>query len=261
MGATAVIARADFDRLLEALTGRGYTVIGPTVSEGAIVLEEIGTATDLPVGWTDEQEAGRYRLTRRDDEALFGYSLGPQSWKREQLPAQITLWRSAPDGDGGLSTFEDAPRIATARVPRRPLLRAARDGHPRQRARVGPRAGSPRARSVRHRRPMRAGRRDVLLRLDGHGAGGQRRLRPRAHRAARRRSPSLPRRGRLRPRRRGARRRAASAGRGRRADAGRDHLRAYGGDDGARARHRRDQGAALPQPPSTRAGTRSPSAA
>jgi ferredoxin len=109
MGATVVIARADFDRLLRALRDRGYSVIGPTVSEGAIVLEEIETATDLPVGWTDEQEAGRYRLQRRDDEALFGYSLGPQSWKREQLPAQITVWRSAPDGDGGLSTFEDAP--------------------------------------------------------------------------------------------------------------------------------------------------------
>ena len=30
--------------------------------------------------------AGSYRLRRRDDEALFGYNVGPHSWKRYQLP-------------------------------------------------------------------------------------------------------------------------------------------------------------------------------
>ena len=38
--------------------------------------------TDLPVGWTDRRDAGRYRLERRDDGALFGFNVGPQAWKR-----------------------------------------------------------------------------------------------------------------------------------------------------------------------------------
>ena len=48
-------------------------------------------------GWTDEQDGGRYRLRRRDDEALFGYAVGPHSWKRYQLPAEVTLWRARVD--------------------------------------------------------------------------------------------------------------------------------------------------------------------
>ena len=47
---------------------------------------------DLPAGWTDRQEAGRYRLERRDDDALFGFAVGPQSWKRFLHPPVETLW-------------------------------------------------------------------------------------------------------------------------------------------------------------------------
>jgi hypothetical protein len=65
--------------LIEALVTRGYQVLGPTVRDGAIVYDEIAGAADLPAGWTDRQDAGRYRLERRDDDALFGYAVGPQS--------------------------------------------------------------------------------------------------------------------------------------------------------------------------------------
>ena len=37
-------------------------------------------------GWTDEQDGGHYRLHRRDDDALFGYAVGPHSWKKFLLP-------------------------------------------------------------------------------------------------------------------------------------------------------------------------------
>jgi sulfhydrogenase subunit beta (sulfur reductase) len=105
-----VIERADFDALLGALAARGYTIVGPTVRDKAIVYDEIATATDLPVGWTDEQDAGRYRLKRRDDEALFGYAVGPQSWKQYQLPAEVTLWRARVDERGGLTDVTEPPR-------------------------------------------------------------------------------------------------------------------------------------------------------
>jgi sulfhydrogenase subunit beta (sulfur reductase) len=63
------------------------------------------------VGWTDEQDGGSYRLGRRDDEALFGYAVGPHSWKRYQLPPDLRLWRS----DRELTHFEapsEGPRYA-----------------------------------------------------------------------------------------------------------------------------------------------------
>ncbi len=110
MADTRVLERGDFDALLNALTVRGYTIIGPTIREQTIVYDEVSTASDLPVGWTDAQDGGHYRLHRRDDAALFGYNVGAHSFKRFQLPAEVTVWRSTMSGDGELSEFEEAPR-------------------------------------------------------------------------------------------------------------------------------------------------------
>ena len=89
-----LLEQPGLDGLLEALVGRGYRLIGPTIADGAIVYEEIRSTADLPAGWTDEQEAGTYRLARRDDDALFGYAVGPQSWKRLLHPPSVTLFRA-----------------------------------------------------------------------------------------------------------------------------------------------------------------------
>ena len=45
-----VIERRDFDALFEALVGRGYTVIGPTVRDRAIVYDDLRSSADLPDG-------------------------------------------------------------------------------------------------------------------------------------------------------------------------------------------------------------------
>jgi sulfhydrogenase subunit beta (sulfur reductase) len=107
-----VIERSDFDGLFTALLRRDYTIVGPTVRDRAIVYDELLSAADLPVGWTDEQNAGRYRLRRRDDEALFGYAVGPHSWKRYQLPPEMSLWRARIDERGGLIDVGEPPRTA-----------------------------------------------------------------------------------------------------------------------------------------------------
>jgi ferredoxin len=92
--ATTVIEPGALDDLLRALAAHGFRSIGPRVRDGAIVYDDIESSADLPIGWTDEQEAGRYRLERRDDEARFGYAVGPHSWKQFLLPARIQLWRA-----------------------------------------------------------------------------------------------------------------------------------------------------------------------
>ncbi|HRX35920.1 MAG TPA: 4Fe-4S dicluster domain-containing protein, partial [Aestuariivirga sp.] len=78
--------------------GDGREVLGPQVRDGAIVHEPISGAGDLPRGLVDDQSGGSYRL-RRDGDALFGYTVGPQSWKRQLHPPRQSLWRSQRNGD------------------------------------------------------------------------------------------------------------------------------------------------------------------
>jgi sulfhydrogenase subunit beta (sulfur reductase) len=110
MRGVQVIQRGDFDALLGALVRRGYVIVGPTVRDQAIVYDRIASSADLPVGWTDEQDGGHYRLRRREDGALFGYAVGPHSWKKYQLPAEVRLWRARVDERGGLVELEEGPR-------------------------------------------------------------------------------------------------------------------------------------------------------
>ena len=84
--------------LVAALWAAGYRVLGPTVGEGAIVYGEVRTVADLPAGYTDEQDAGHYRLRQRDDGALFGYNVGPHSLKRFLLPPRERLFTTIRTG-------------------------------------------------------------------------------------------------------------------------------------------------------------------
>ena len=78
----AVITPQGLTELIDTLRAEGFRVIGPTLRDQAIVYDEIKSVSDLPAGWTDEQDGGHYRVRRRDDAALFGYNVGPHSWKR-----------------------------------------------------------------------------------------------------------------------------------------------------------------------------------
>jgi sulfhydrogenase subunit beta (sulfur reductase) len=80
--------------LFSALTRRDYQILGPAVRDGAIVYDHLRSPADLPIGWTDRQDGGRYRLEKRDDEALFGYNVGPHSWKKFLHLPQIRLWQA-----------------------------------------------------------------------------------------------------------------------------------------------------------------------
>ncbi len=109
---TAMDARllpaARFDALLGLLIRHGYQAIGPRVRDGAIVYDELRSSADLPAGWTDVQGPGRYRLERRSDAALFGYNVGPQSWKKYLFPPREVLWQARRDGAGFIADSPDA---------------------------------------------------------------------------------------------------------------------------------------------------------
>jgi ferredoxin len=111
---TAILTTIGLDALLTVLRERGYRVLGPTVRDQAIIYDDIASVADLPRGWTDEQAGGHYRLRRRADEALFGYAVGPQSWKRFLHPPMERLWRTeaGPDGPRVIAEPPGAGRFA-----------------------------------------------------------------------------------------------------------------------------------------------------
>jgi sulfhydrogenase subunit beta (sulfur reductase) len=86
-----VLSTTAFDTLVPLLADLGYTVVGPTVQSGTIIYSEIDDATDLPIGWTDLQEAGSYRTERRTDDAYFGHRVGPRTLRTFLSPPHETL--------------------------------------------------------------------------------------------------------------------------------------------------------------------------
>ncbi len=99
-GQRCIVTREDFPALLAVLRDSGYQLTGPTVRDQAIVYDDIDDVDDLPAGWTDEQEAGRYRLRRREDAALFGYNVGPHTWKKFLQQPELTLWKAVRTASG-----------------------------------------------------------------------------------------------------------------------------------------------------------------
>jgi ferredoxin len=112
----AVFDAAALQRLVEVLIERGYRVIGPTLRENAIVLAELESAEELPRGWGVDVGPGYYRVRRRDDDAAFGHSAGPQSWKQFLHPPRQRLWAGTRDGVGSMQgraeSDTEAPRYA-----------------------------------------------------------------------------------------------------------------------------------------------------
>ena len=113
-GSMQLMDAAALEPLFTSLRDAGFSVIGPTVRDGAIVLAELGSAADLPFGWGVELAPGGYRLRRRTDGSVFAHSAGPGSWKQFLHPPREKLW-SARLADGGIEFSTDdvaPPRLA-----------------------------------------------------------------------------------------------------------------------------------------------------
>jgi len=111
----AVLPVEGLAELLDLLSDDGYDLIGPTVRDRAIVHGPIGEVTDLPQGWGDEQGPGTYRLVPRDDDAYFGFAVGPSSAKRTLFPPRQPLWTAESRDDANFEIIEaerPTPRVA-----------------------------------------------------------------------------------------------------------------------------------------------------
>jgi|SRR5271166_1475529 len=107
----AVIDGDGFDALIAVLGSRGLRTLGPVVRDGAVVHGEVAGSGDLPTGWHDHQGPGRYRLEQDGGPELFGWAVGPASWKAEFFAPEETLWRASV-GDGEVTLTEPHDRTS-----------------------------------------------------------------------------------------------------------------------------------------------------
>lgn len=103
-----------FQQALSTLEHDGYRLLGPTVRDKAIVLDQIHSWKDLPVGLTDEQDPGQYRIQQRKDNALFGYTVGPHSWKQFLFPPKERLYSSVEQNS--TISFSEVPEPAIEKM-------------------------------------------------------------------------------------------------------------------------------------------------
>lgn len=115
MSAADFLPRQRLPDLLACLRQQGYDLIGPQVSDGAILYRPLQTVDQLPQGIVQQQQPGHYRLSQRESPRLFAWANGPQALKPLTFAPHETLWRSRLEADGSLSfTATPAPATATA---------------------------------------------------------------------------------------------------------------------------------------------------
>lgn len=94
----AIIAE-ELQRLIDILAADGRRVIGPTVRDDVIIYDDIETVDDLPLGVTDTQGPGAYRLIEAPEAEYFSFVVGPHAWKKFLHAPQLQLWRAQREGD------------------------------------------------------------------------------------------------------------------------------------------------------------------
>jgi sulfhydrogenase subunit beta (sulfur reductase) len=99
VSASVVVLKAALQKVFENLRAAGFTLLGPRVRDGAIVLDEIAALDDLPRGWTEDKQPGRYRLVPGREGQYFGFTVGPHSWKQFLHPPRTVLF-TARKSDG-----------------------------------------------------------------------------------------------------------------------------------------------------------------
>ena len=126
VGDDVVIDRDGFDVLIESC---GVWDCGPwgRLCVTGHVHGKIGTSSDLPQGWHDHAEPGKYRITHDGSSELFGWAVGPASWKSEFFVPAETVWRAeVAEGEVALSEPRDQP-VPEAVVGARPCEVACSD--------------------------------------------------------------------------------------------------------------------------------------
>ncbi len=114
VGLVEVLTLDGLDDVVRALRDQGRQVIGPIVRDGVITHDEFDSVSELPHGWTEDQDGGRYQLVPTGTDEVFGFSSPSTSWKRYLYPERTLLIRARRD-NGTVEVVQpqpDAPAVA-----------------------------------------------------------------------------------------------------------------------------------------------------
>ncbi|NNE75337.1 MAG: 4Fe-4S dicluster domain-containing protein [Acidimicrobiales bacterium] len=96
--ATLIVERDGLDALIGELRAQHRTVLGPLVRDGVITHGEVTGIDDLPIGWTEQQSGGTYRLQPTGTDEIFAFSTPSESWKRYVHPPRALMLRARREG-------------------------------------------------------------------------------------------------------------------------------------------------------------------
>jgi ferredoxin len=126
LGSRVALPKAGLQGLLDNLRRLGYQTLGPQVRDQAIVYAPLESASDLPRGYTSEQDAGHYRLIRTNHTRYFDITPGADTWKQFLFPPVTEMVRFSRQPDGRWQEQERAVDLtALALVGVRPCELAA----------------------------------------------------------------------------------------------------------------------------------------
>lgn len=109
VGCFVRIEKPGLQAIVDRLRSMGYRVVGPVVSEAAVIYDDLESIDRMPIGVVDAQDAGSYRLTKDDGGRYFDHVVGPHSLKNYLFPSRTTLLESHKDGDGWTMTVPKPP--------------------------------------------------------------------------------------------------------------------------------------------------------
>jgi ferredoxin len=89
------LPRSSLSTLFNVLVQAGYKVYGPKVRDGAILFEYLDDLDALPVGVTNDQQPGHYRLDSGESQRLFSWNHGPQGLKPLCFAPREVLWQES----------------------------------------------------------------------------------------------------------------------------------------------------------------------
>jgi sulfhydrogenase subunit beta (sulfur reductase) len=111
--AARFLPREGLDDLLRALAADGRRLVGPVVTDGALLVREIESAADLPIGWTLRTAPGLARLERLPPgpgaDRVFQYPVPSDGIKRHVFPSRVDALSMEAADDGTLRIRVEAP--------------------------------------------------------------------------------------------------------------------------------------------------------
>jgi len=91
IGTIVSIQKTQLDNLIAQLVKMGYEVIGPKAKDHTIIHAPLKTAAELPLGYSCNQEPGKYQLVKNGHQNYFDYVTSAQGWKPYFFPPRTEL--------------------------------------------------------------------------------------------------------------------------------------------------------------------------